>query len=87
MDWGVNGVMPGCDGLGILVVFEKSSEMRSDAGRGDWDLSLGEAGWFLSLGEASPVVAYGMCRASDRTVSIVKIVSLSPRDERLNSSQ
>ena len=51
-----------------------------------WDLSLGEASWFLSLGEASPVWAYGMLRGfvgSDGTVSIVKIVSLSPRVEKL----
>ena len=32
-DWGVNDVMPGSDGLGILVIFEKSSELRFEPGR------------------------------------------------------
>ena len=31
-DWGLNDVMPGSNGLEILVIFEKSSELRSDAG-------------------------------------------------------
>ena len=76
-NWGENDIMPRSNGLGILVIFEKAVS---------WDLSLGEASWFLSLGEASPVGAYGMRRAfvvSDGTVSIVKIVSLSPRVENL----
>ena len=33
-DWGVNYIMPGSDGLGILVIFQKSSKLRFDAGRG-----------------------------------------------------
>ena len=63
---------------GILGDFEKKAV--------SWDLTLDEASWFLSLGEASPVGDYGMRRAfvwSDGTVSIVKIVSLSPRVEIL----
>ena len=34
-DRGVNDVMPGSDGRGILVIFEKSSQLRFDAGRGE----------------------------------------------------
>ena len=33
-DWGVSEVMPGNDGLGILMIFEKSSELRFRPGRG-----------------------------------------------------
>ena len=98
-DWGVNDVMPGSDGLAILMIFEKAVS---------WDLSLGEASWDLKLGEASPVcgqrdahafvgsvswdsdcgprVQVGSWQKSDvGTVSIVKIVcvSLSPRVEKL----
>ena len=53
-----------------------------------WDSTLNEASWDLYLGQSSPAGDYGMHRAfvgSDGTVSIVKIVSLSPRVERLNS--
>ena len=46
---------------GILGDFEKkSSELRSEAGRGSWDLNLEEVSWFSNLDEASPVVCYGM---------------------------
>ena len=62
-----------------------------------WELSLSEASWDLKLGEASPVVVYtihhtfvgtgssaGELTVGDvGTVSIVKIVSLSPRAEEL----
>ena len=76
-DWGVNDVMPGSDGLGILVIFEKAVS---------WDSTLSEASWDLKLDEARPAVVYGMHRAfvgSHGTVSIVKIVSLSPYVEKL----
>ena len=33
-DWGVNDVMLGSDGQGILVIFEKSSQLRVEPGRG-----------------------------------------------------
>ena len=32
LDWGVNDVMPRSGGLGILVIFEKSSELRFEPG-------------------------------------------------------
>ena len=44
--------------------------------------------WDPTLGRASPAGGYGMHSAfvgSDSTVSIVKIVSLSPRVEKLKS--
>ena len=41
-DWGVNDVIPGSDGLGILVIFFlKSSLLRSDAGRNELRFGLG----------------------------------------------
>ena len=94
-DWGVDDVMPGSDRLGILVTFGKAVSWDSTLGEGSWDLSmgeascdmyLGEASWDSDLGEASPVVAYGTRRAfvgSDGTVSLVKIVSVSPRVKKL----
>ena len=37
MDWGVNDAMPGSDGLGILVIFEKCRvEIRSWASPVCW---------------------------------------------------
>ena len=51
-----------------------------------WDSNLGKVSWDLNLGEGSPAGANGMRCAfigSDRTVSIVKIVSLSPRVKKL----
>ena len=50
-DWGVDDVVPGSDGPGMLVIFEKAVS---------WDLTLDEASWHSDLGEASPVVRYGM---------------------------
>ena len=49
-DWGANDVMPGSDGLGILVIFEKKAV--------SWDLTLDEASWDSDLDESS--VDYGM---------------------------
>ena len=60
-DWGVNDVMPGSEGLGILGIFFKKAV--------SWDLSLGEASWDSDLGETSPVVVYGMRRAFVGSVS------------------
>ena len=34
MDWGVNDAIPGSEEPGILVIFEKSSELRFVFGRG-----------------------------------------------------
>ena len=110
-DWDANDIMPGSDGLGILVIFEKDLSWDSDLGESSWvygmrrafvgsvswdltldeaswDPKLGEVSWDFKLDEASPV--YGLWDAtrvvvSDGTVSIVKIMSLSPRVERLNS--
>ena len=47
-----------------------------------------DVSWDPTLGQASPAGGYGMRSVfvgSDRTVSIVKIVSLSPRIEKLKS--
>ena len=33
-DWGMNDVVPGSDGQGILVIFEKSSQLKFVSGRG-----------------------------------------------------
>ena len=41
-NWDVDDVMPGSEGLGILVIFEKSSYLRFDAGRSELRF---EAGW------------------------------------------
>ena len=78
--------MPGSDGLDFLVILNKSRELRFGLRRSAFD--------FLDLGEAGPVMNCGVCervgwvcelRADDgRTVSIEKIVSLSPRVEKLN---
>ena len=65
-DWIVNDVMTGSDGLGILVIFEKSNELRFDSGRG---------GWYFDSGPVSP--AGGWLKNNVETVSIVIIVSLS----------
>ncbi len=34
-DWDENDVMPGSEGLGMLVILKKSSLLRSDAGRSE----------------------------------------------------
>ena len=70
-DWGVNDVMPGSDGLRILVIYEKNSELRSDAGWGELIFEPGRSQSSCGLRDAPRVVG------SDGTVSIVKIVSLS----------
>ena len=64
--------MPGSDGVGILVIFEKSSSLRSDAGRGQSSCVLRDA----------PRVV-----GSDGTVSIVTIVYLSLSSCRKSKSQ
>ena len=71
--------MPRSDGLRILGDFWKKAV--------SWDLRLDEASWFSGLGEARPG-QLGLRDAprvvgSDGTVSIVEIVSLSPRVENL----
>ena len=49
MYWGVNDVMPGSDGLGILVIFEKSRELRFEPGRGQSSALVGvSCSWSLS---------------------------------------
>ena len=85
-DWGVNDVMPGSEGLGILVIFEKDvSWVWSWAKRVEiWSWAKRVEIW--SWTRRVQFVAYGMHRVfvgSDGTVSIVKIVSLSPRAEKL----
>ena len=75
----VNDVMARSDGLGFLVILNKSSELR-------FGLRQSELGFKSGRGQFSCVAA-GCARAfvgSDKTVSIVKIVSLSPRVENLN---
>ena len=78
-DWGVDDVMPGSDWLGILVILKRQLvEIRS------WAMPVVILSWTRRV----QFVAYGMHHAfvgSDGTVSIVKIVSLFPRVERLNS--
>ena len=64
--------MPGSDGLRILGDFEKKKAVS-------WDSGLGESS--CRLWDASRVVE------SDGTVSIVKIVSLSPRVEKPKSQE
>ena len=66
-DWGVNDAM-----------------LESEK----WEFGDFEKGisWDPTLGHASPAGGYGMhsvCVQSDSTVSIVKIMSLSPRVEKL----
>ena len=59
-------------------------------GSASWDLTLDEAGWDSDLGEVSPVCVLRDVPHvvwSDRTVSIVKIVSLSPRVEKPKSQK
>ena len=75
MGLGANDVMPGSDGWGFLMILKKKQlvEIRAWVRRVDFWVEF---------------VAYGMHRTfvgSDGTFSIVKIVSLSPRVERLNS--
>ena len=60
--------------------------------RKQWAVIFGdfekEVSWDLTLGRDSPAGGYGMRSAfvgSDSTVSIVKIVCLSPRAEKLKS--
>ena len=84
--WDVNDVIPGSDGMGILVIFEKAvswdlnlRELRSEARRGQLRFKP-EIGENWSWTRRVPFVAHGTRRAfvaSDGTVSIVKIVSLS----------
>ena len=76
-DLGVNDVMPGSDGLRILVIFKKSRELRFEPGWGELIFGPGRGQSSLGLWDALCVVG------SDGTVSILKIVSLSPRVENL----
>ena len=46
-DWGVNDVMPGSDGQGILVIPKKSSEMRFILGEGSPAEGYGMRGAFV----------------------------------------
>ena len=73
--------MHGSDGPRILGDFWKKAV--------SWDLRLDKVSWFLDLGEASPVMDYQMSRVvgSDGTVSIVEIVSFSPRVEKPKSQE
>ena len=43
MNWGVNDIMPGSDGLGILVIFEKNSYLRFEPERGESSWGLRDA--------------------------------------------
>ena len=67
----VNDVMPGRDGLRILGDFEKSCYLRFEAWRGE----LG----FESVLRRGVRALVELRADAGRTVSIVKIVSLSPR--------
>ena len=71
----MNDVMPGIDGLGFWVIFEKNSELRFERRRSESRSKARRVQ--LGLRDAPHVVG------SDGTVSIVKIVSLSPRIENL----
>ena len=73
----VNDVMPGSDGLGFLVILNKS-ELRFALRRGKLIFGAWRDQSSWGLRDAPRVVG------SDETVSIVKIVSLSPRVENLN---
>ena len=88
MDWGVNDVIPGSDGQGILVTFEKSSQLKFGPGKSQSSCGLRDARrvcWVSELrfwlwAESSA----GELTVGDvGTVSIVKIVSLSPHVEKL----
>ena len=65
---------PEAMGGGFGVIFEKNAVR--------WDLKLDEASWDPNLGESSWVYEMRVV-GSDGTVSLVKIVSLSPRVENL----
>ena len=73
MDWGCEWSHAQKRWAGILSDFEKAVS---------WDLNFDGASWDSNLVEASPVVCCGVWArvfGSDETVSIIKIVSLSPR--------
>ena len=81
----MNDVMPGSDGLGFLVILNKSSELSLDLDEASEDSGLGEASLFVDGGVGSRVGWVSELGADDgRTVSIVKLVSVSPRVENLN---
>ena len=73
-DWGVNDVKPRSDGLGILVIFEKSSELRSVAGRGQSSWSLRDVShvcWVRWNGQHSKnCVSLSSCRKTKLKKSI-----------------
>ena len=71
----VNDVMPGSDGLGFLVILKKKQLVEI----WNWTSELRSEPRRDQLGLGGPLRIVG----SDGTVSIVKIVSLSPRVENL----
>ena len=72
----VNDVMPGSYGLGFLVILNKSRELR-------FGLRLSELIFGPGWGQSSySLVGALRVVGSDGTVSIVRIVSLSPRVEK-----
>ena len=90
-DWVWMTLCPGSDGLRILVIFEKSSELRSDAGQSElrFEAGWGESSWVYGMrctfvGSVSWDFDSGLrvqlgswLKNNVETVSIVKIVSLS----------
>ena len=87
-DRGVNDVLPGSDGLRILVIFFWKKQWVEIC---LWARLFEIRSWarpveIWTCARASPARAYRMRRAfvgSDRTVSIIKIVSLSPLVKKL----
>ena len=78
----VNDVMPGSDGLGFLLILNKSSELRFELRRSELI--------FRTWARSVQLFAAGCARAfvgSDETVSIVKIVCLSLSSSQIPKSQ
>ena len=83
----VNDVMAGSNGLGFLVILNKSSELKFEARRSELIfLTWARRIQFVDCGARAGVGWVSELRADDgRTVSIEKLcVSLSPRVENLN---
>ena len=81
----MNDVMPGSDGLGFLVILNKSSELWFEAGRRELIfLTWVRPVQFVDCGVRTRVSWVSDLRPDDgRTVSIEKLcVSLSPRVEK-----
>ena len=82
----MNDVISGSDWLGFLEILNKSSELRVELRRSELIIRIwARRDQFVDGGVRVRVGWVSVLRADDgRTVSIIKIVSLSPRVENLN---